>query len=207
MAVPDHLQQRLLSIPNLHVRPTWRSHLNQPVGWKHVAAVAVIAVAAVASYLLWPNSVRPLKLLNPAVAGRIASLAVANHKSPTLLITSGDRQTVAHTLQSSRLPFTVTIPNPNGNATLLGGGLTNFDSAPAVFTRWQASGLTYTLYQFDGSPLQMPTSFLPTNTAPAPPSGTSPHYHALIWPGAEGQGDWALVLETDSAPNIFQGCN
>jgi hypothetical protein len=208
--VPVELEERLLRIPSTRAagRGRLERFLAQSLGWKHLAACALIAVGILA-FIYWPRSVPapPLQTLDPALAEKIAALAVQHSQGQASLeISSNDAGKVRTALASQNLPISVTVSAPRANLVLSGGGTCEFGPTRAACTRWQANGLNYTLFQFSGKALCVPSAFLAT----AVPTALGPgavHYHVVIWPGNGEEGDWAMVLENDAALNAFMTRN
>jgi hypothetical protein len=150
-----------------------------------------------------------LRLLDSALADKIARLAIQHRQAQASLdITSDDAGKVQAALAAHKVAITVTIAAPRANFVLRGGGTCDFGPTRAIFTDWQANGTICTLFQFDGKALGVPPLFLTTVATPKGSSPGSTQYHVVIWPGRDGEGIWALVLENDGALAGFMhgGC-
>ena len=215
--MPAGLEQRLLQIPqevlvDLSPRAVSRKArgwgglrwpvLYYPAGLTHVAA-SLIFLVGLAAYLLWPTDWRPSPL-SASLANEIARRAVEIHESPgTPQLASSDVAHLEKTLADYKLPFQVVFFNPEQKMTLRGGGVCDFEGAPAVYTRWQADGVNYTVYQFEGTKLGIPDLFPPTTAVPRDLWHGSHHYRVVIWRGPDEQSNWAVVMESDAAHDVF----
>jgi hypothetical protein len=206
-ALPPALQLSLANIPLSHPPlpplPWWKNVLKQPVGWMHLTTCALVAVALLA-WINWPASPpAPPQPLDDQTAQCIATFALANHAHPALLVASDDPAKVQQVLASQSTGLDPAMPEPTQKMLLLGGGATHLGGANVLFTRWQLGPTTYTLYELDGKPLGLPPSFAETVATPHASGAATNSYRVMIWPAAGGADIWALVLESDSAPNYF----
>jgi hypothetical protein len=201
--VPAELEDRLLLIPSQRAAKRGRLErfLAEPMGWKHLAAACALIAIGILAYTYWPQSTpTALDPLDPMTADKIATLAIQRCEAQAALdISTDDAGKVQAALASHNLPISVEVTAPQANLVLRGGGACNFGLTYAVYTRWQASNLTYTLFQFNGIDLRVPPSFRVTVASPTALSHGALRYHVVIWPGPGQQGDWALVLENDQA--------
>lgn len=195
--VPPELVANLLRIPNAISAPASpaKPWLHRPLGWKTLSVILLtFATIAIAVFM----ATRPVHRLplNAQLSETVAKLAVKNEGRP-LEIAGDDAKRVCDVLQNLHPNFSVSIAAPPGMQ-LLGGGRAEFNDRQAVFTRWRGKDGLYTLYQFDGESLGLPAQFKGTSLYPSPDA----QRRVDIWPGASGQGDWALVLE-GAARNDF----
>ena len=210
--IPAELQERLLMVPDRRAakRDAFERFLAEPLGWKHLAACALIAIGIFA-YVFWPRGVpRQLQLLDPGLANKIATLAIQHRQAQASLeISSDNAGKVQAALAVHKLPITVAIEAPRAYFVLRGGGACDFGPTRAVYTSWQANSTTYTLFQFNGKDLGVPPLFLTTVATPNASSPGKVQYHVVIWPAGPGEGTWALLLENDAAMAGFMrggGC-
>jgi len=199
--VPGDLESRLMAIAATPRRPAFFALPSA----SRLAVALVLLCAAVVLRLLWPHPELPAQLTD-AVARPAALLACTIHQAPPpLKITSSNIHDVESALKtdSTNMPFPISVLTPREKVTLVGGGLCNFGSHQAVFTRWQnATGLVCTLYQFDGKDFHIPPTFVRTQlNLPAPP-GHDP-YRVVLWPSPDGVCTWAVVLENSKSPDAF----
>jgi hypothetical protein len=209
--IPIELEERLLQIPATRPRRQGglERMLTRPMAWTALAACLLIAVGILA-YLEWPRTVAPppLATLDPVLAEKIAALAVQHCQGQASLeISSSDAGKVRAVLASEHLPVSVTVSPPRETLMLRGGGTCEFGPARAAYTSWQAAGLNFTLFQFNGASLCVPEKFLTTTAIPAALGAKGIHYHVVIWPGHGQEGDWAMVLENDAALSAFMARN
>jgi hypothetical protein len=201
--MPAGLEARLLNLPDapIPLRLPPRTLLKNVWFQRLAAAAAILIILAV--YLYWPASTRPAQLLDDQIAVLIARQAAENN--PPLNITSNNADQVKTALSAQRLPFPVMILQPKTPLDLRGGGVCDFHGTPAVFTRWQGDGRTYTLYQFNGKPLGVPGSFLKTTEIPKEFWHDDYHPRVVIFAGSGGLCTWALVMDSDTAKDVFSG--
>jgi hypothetical protein len=212
--VPAGLEARLMGLPAMRQngRARLERFLVRPLATRWVALAACVLIAAgLATYIYWPRSLPAppaVGMLDPAVAEKIAVLAVTHCQGQaSLQISSSDAGKLQAALASQKLPVTVAVSPPRANFVLVGGGSCEFGTTRAAYTTWQAAGLTFTLFQFDGRALCVPSEFLVTTAAPAALGARALHYHVVIWPGRGPEGDWAMVLENDAALGAFMTRN
>jgi hypothetical protein len=217
--LPIAFEQRLLHIPRdleLEYQPrkslpsrwsVWNANwmplfLRQPANWLHVAA-GILFLIGFSAYQLWPADWKSHPL-NDRLAHQIARSAVQIHKAqPKLEVVSSDVVRLQSVLASHKLPFEVVVFQPLPKLDLRGGGVCDFDGAPAVYSRWQGAGVTYTVYQFAGPKLGVPDLFFPTTSKPRETWDSTHHYRVVIWRGDENKSTWAVVMENDEVPDVF----
>jgi hypothetical protein len=211
--IPAGLEEQLLLVPGERSakRQKFERFLGEPIGWKQLAACALIALGILA-FVFWPKSVPPeLRLLDPALADKIAGLVIQHRQAQASMeISSDNAGKVQAALAARKPPVTVAVAAPRANFVLRGGGTCDFGSTRAVYTSWQANGFSCTLFQFDAKDLGVPPLFQTTVATPKSPPPGSAQYHVVIWPGRDGEGTWALLLESDGALAGFMhggGCN
>jgi hypothetical protein len=206
--MPLGLQEMLLRLPRRPApEPLWKRLVFRPVPmW--VPALCVLMAIVIGTYQVWPS--RPAAYLPPpldqTMAMTLARQMVRIHEShPPLQVMANDLTQVQKTLASQNLPFNVSVMQSDDNLLELhGGGVCELSGVPAAFTRWQSKqGLTYTLYQFDGKKLGIPTSFQSATLFPSDLWHDNLHYRVMIWPGSGGHCTWALVLENEQAEDLF----
>lgn len=201
--VPPGLQEKLLALPDQPPAPWWKEAGNVQLGWKSLAACALIGIGII-TYLFWPPPPPGPRELSQSVAWPISRLAVSRQEAqPPLEVAGGDAGQVQTALSARGFSFPVMVLQPRVPLTLLGGGVCDFGPAPAVFTRWAGNGLTYTLYQFDGRKLGVPDRFLRTTEVPTQLWHDDLRYRVVIWPGRGAPCAWALVMQNDAAIDAF----
>jgi hypothetical protein len=206
--VPAALQDRLLAIadaapPAGWARPTvYRVAAN----WKWLAACLLLALS-LRNYLSWETASRlPRDIpLNSSLAATITRQAVQfDETSPPLEVAAADPAKVQAALAAHAFSFPVMVLHPQGSASLLGGGACDLGGTPAAFTRWRdGAGLTYTVFQFDGTTLGIPAVFRTTAQSPTDLWHGDAHYRVVIWSGKVGKCTWALVMDSDQATDMF----
>ncbi|HUO06870.1 MAG TPA: hypothetical protein VM008_00930 [Phycisphaerae bacterium] len=201
--IPADLQAKLLEIPQKQEAPAIAGRIG-PRRLRLYAACLLILLP-IAGYALWnmPRSdTQPVSLALAAdKAAEVANLAVESHEAKLpLAVTSNDRAAVEAALQGEMkpndMPFPAIVPAPKTALTLEGGGVCRFGSMRAVFTRWSAGSKTYTLYQFDGKPLDIKPGFNKTIVS-------AKGYKVSIWPGYENPCTWALVSSDRAGLEAF----
>ncbi|MGA2233507.1 MAG: hypothetical protein ABSH22_21590 [Tepidisphaeraceae bacterium] len=210
--MPPDLEERLLRLPDspLAIDPWWKQALARPVIWKAAAACAILAAGVVAAIYLynWGTSAGTLggpQALPDSLAMTISQEAIAYHESSSAPEVAGpDAARIEAALKGHDLTFPVMMLEPRDPLVLQGGGVCTIDGIPAAYTRWQASDLHYTLYQFDGARIGVPASFHDTTESPLALWHDNFHPRVVIWPGPEGKCTWALVMDSDSARNEFR---
>jgi len=205
---PAGLEERLLLIADEQpmAAPRWKQVLRNSLNWKSVAACLLIVLAA-RNLAVWWSSLPPEKpLLASNVAAVISKDAVKFTDSNRALdVTGGDAGQVQTALASRGLPFPVMVLHPKVKLDLFGGGTCDLDGTPAAYTRWQSNGQNYTVFQFDGSKMGVPSDFRATSQTPSALWHDSRHYHVVIWPGKVGGCTWVVVMESDGAQDVFSG--
>jgi hypothetical protein len=206
--MPAGLEGRLLGIAGAipahgRARPVvYRIAAN----WKWIAACLLLALA-LRNYMTWEVSSRlPRDIpLTSNIAATISRQTVQFDQSGApLAITAGDPAKVQAALAAHGFAFPVMVLHPQGSATLVGGGACDLHGTPAAFTRWQdTSGLTYTVFQFDGTTLGVPAEFKTTTDSPTNLWHGDAHYRVVIWSGKVGKCTWALVMDSDRATDMF----
>jgi len=202
-AMPASLTAKLLAVPA--AVPVKRT-----LPYKRLLAYAacILVAVPVAMFLLNRGPEGPSTHIPVVIAAQtatdIADLAIKIHLSPPpLAIASSDPDAVAAALKDSKMPFPTILMKPTQPLTLLGGGVCDFGPTRAIFTRWKSTGanaVTYTLYQFDGSPFQVPANFQRETVAP---SSSTQTMRVSLWPGYGNPCTWALVLEDPQAAAPF----
>jgi hypothetical protein len=210
--IPIDLEERLLLIPaSRAARPgRWQRILAGTTNWKSLAAGLLIAVGVLA-YIFWPTSApppSPLQALDAPLADKIATLAIQHCQGQASLeISSSDAGKVLAVLASHHLPITAAVRAPRPNFVLVGGGACDFGGGHALYTSWHVNNQNYTLFQFNGKDLCVPSAFLKTMTTPTLLGKSMPHDRVVIWPGDGQTGDWVLVLQGDAAQDAYmQSC-
>jgi hypothetical protein len=208
VAVPAGLEQQLLRICESEASPVLQQ-ATKKTDWRWIAALVVIgmAVAARVYVLLAPPPPRPVQLPPPALDPQVAELISneAVEAQPSFEVSISDSDKLKAALAARGLPFDVMVLHPSGPAQLESGGVCDFHGTPAVFTRWQGKGANYTVYQFDGTPLGVPTRFQTTTQTPTALWHGDAHYHVVIWPSHVGKCTWASVVDKDGAEDWFSG--
>lgn len=202
--MPASLAAKLRQIPESSPPSAWWELIAaRQFGWKTMITAAAITVA-VASYFFWPVEPSRPTVLNDDLALAISKDAVDNHEAQLpLAVSSADAAVVQAQLQSRAGAFPVAVLQPRAKLNLEGGGICDFHGTPAVFTRWQGDGVEYTVYQFDGKKLGVPSQFVRTLEVNKSLWHDAHHDSVVLWPGSEGKCTWALVLETESAKDDF----
>jgi hypothetical protein len=221
--IPAGFEERLLRVadeapaatrwPAAQRRETMRSR--PPAGrwlnWRWAAAFVLIALAGRNVWVWYSSLPAEPKPLAAEVAAVITDQAVDSLESHRELdVSGGDAGAVRDALAARGLPFAPMILHPRQHADLLGGGVVDFHGTPAAYTRWQADGMTYTVYQFDGTKLGVPAVFAVADRTPKEKWHDAEHYRVVIWPGKEipgkaGSCTWAEVSESDGAQDLFGG--
>jgi|GEM_PF-4118114 len=200
--VPDNLADRLLIIPD---KATARPRFLRPAFIGTLAAACLLAV--IGSYFLSivtaPKPPRPLPPMQEAMAMRIATTAVAQYSSEAeVQVSSTDTGKLQSELAAHSMPFPVLVLHPRMAMDLAGGGVCDFQGSAAVYTRWKADGLTYTVYEIDQKSLGTPARFkTTTETSPLLWRGDH-HYRVVIWPGSANC-TWAMVMDGEKASDAF----
>lgn len=211
---PTDMETRLLTIPEKEsmvsspAAPTSGKNARGFRGiLRYAAAAILLLMVGICAYFYWPRSEATPEALNPALARQMADWAVKSHetsRSASLEIASADPATVQKALAAHGEDFPVIMLKPdNAKATLVGGGTCDFGPAKAVFTRWKLGDAVYSLFEFNGKDLQVPAIFLQRTETPRDLWNGDNHYRVSLWPGQQGKCCWALVMETDNAPNVF----
>jgi hypothetical protein len=201
--VPADLQAKLLEIPRKQEAPAIAGRI-RPRRLRLYAACLLILLP-IAGFAVWnmPHSdTTPASLaLADDKATEVANLAVGSHEGKLpLMITSNDRAAVETALQgemkSNDMAFPAVVPEPKTALTLDGGGVCKFGKTYAAFTRWSSGSTTYTLYQFDGKPLDIKPGFTKTIVS-------AKGYKVSIWPGYGNPCTWALVSSDKAGLEAF----
>jgi hypothetical protein len=216
--MPAGLEETLLRIPRKlpqtpkpAAAPFWRNLslrkiLFMPVPMWVPAACILLAICN-ATYQLLPIIPRDhtAPVLDQQIALSLTREVVHLHESPMALeVADADSTRVIKALAAHNLPFPVSMLFPDGAPLALrGGGVCNIEGVPAAYTRWVGDGLTYSLYQFDGTKLGMPADFRISRETPSDLWHDNKHYRVVIWSDDSGKSTWALVLENEKAQDVF----
>lgn len=194
--MPPGLESQLLQIADAPPPWHWRDLLKyQLKNWQ--IAVAMAAVALMVAWSIWPTQPpRPPTLDDQAV--HLISDSAVQHQSTEPKITSDDPAKVLAMLKTQPMAFEAKLPEVHNDLKLLGGGVTTFGNAPALFTRWHGSEGDFTLYQFDAKALKLPGGFMTTSLT----LGATPQ-PITIWPGRTDAYAWALVGAAGCDVNPF----
>lgn len=192
------LEEKLLAIPDapMSISKGESAARKQPI-WVRYAAVFLLIGSIVYgfyAYNQYENSL-PAVALNQQLADTIAQMAVSNQAAP-VTIDSSDPNVVQKEFGKADLPFTPAVLHPSAPLALQGGGVVYYQSHPIAFTRWNGSGVTYTLYQFAPKALDVPRKFMRMTDSVS-------SNRVVLWPGANGACTWALVLNTNKARDYF----
>jgi len=203
--LPPELQKRLMELPeSVNGAARWKN--SQKMRWSFprlAVPVAALLLLAVGGYFYLFSAPR-IATLTDSFAESIADQAVQFHEQNTPVQVAGTNiQTVQTELNQNKVPFPVVVLQPTGKLDLVGGGVCNISGTPAVYTRWKTGGQSDTLYQFDGRKIGVPALFYRRMEVPTSLWHGSHHYRVVIWPGDSGACTWALVLETESAKDMF----
>ena len=198
--IPADLESRLLAIPGqMPTRLTWGEWINRPIGWPHLAACAVVALAIGLGWLFIDrDNVTQSGRLDANIAAHIGDMAVLSQDAKPLPMNSTDPARAVAGLQREGLAFRPQLIRPRNPMQFAGAGITSFDNKPAVFTRWTAGKSRYTVFQFDGNCLGLPANFIQTNVPT-----NQPDTQIEVWPGAGGACGWALVAVDAPPGNPF----
>jgi hypothetical protein len=209
--VPPELTSRLLKIPDTPpVAPTTPATpttplrkpglFSRPLSWRVAAGLILLAGIAAIYFVMTRRPVQPVRI-DAQLAKSLATLAVKQDQAP-LDIKSSSEDEVQKTLAQHPLDFPVLLLKPT-EGTLTGGGICDFGTTKAAFTRWNVKGQIYTLFEFDGKQLGVPPIFYAQTEFPSDLWTADHHYQVFLFPGTAGKCCWALVMQKEDSPNVF----
>lgn len=190
--IPNDLHDRLMKIPERPVKWSERRIDNR------VAAAIFLIVAGLAIYFFFGRQPAVPGPLAASIGNSIATLA-AQHNDAQVTVTSEDANVVGKALQASGMDVPVLMLKPTAGTSLVGGGTCDFGGTKAAFTRWKSAAASYTLFEFNGKKLGAPELFVAAMVTPH----DQMQMRVFIFPGTGGKCCWALVLENNSASNVF----
>jgi hypothetical protein len=203
---PAGLEERLLRVAEQPPPAmSWGRVIRKSLNWKSIAACVLLLLA---SKNLWdwysslPAGAKPLENNLAVTISREAVRELEAH--PAMDVIGGDAGAVRDAIASRGAPFAMVL-HPRGKADLLGGGVVDFHGTPAAYTRWQAGGAHYTVYQFDGTKLGVPGNFAVARQTPTELWHGNERFKVVIWPGKLGSCTWAAVMDSDGAEDLFSG--
>lgn len=192
---PPWLEERLLAIPGQH-HPRAKTWLFRWMG-------AMAAVLVVGLGVWWAVAAARTHEQSAALEDFALLAIAADDGRPALSVTTSDWQAL-HVALEGEVPYPLQRPAKlSPGLRLIGGKAMTLAGHKVVYTRCQADGKTYSLYQFCAPDfgLRRPLE----RRAVAPRVSQSGQSRVIVW--SEGHCDYALVVEEGDvqAANAFGG--